>query len=231
MDGSRFDDLTRALGRKSTRRRTLAGIAGVVSGGLFARQANARTLTICHATGDSESPYESLEVSQEEFNLHARHGDYLRVECCADSDCSSLDGVCVSSACQSGYCVQLPAPSGTACEDGTCDGAFTCHSQLSTPGMLCGSDDDCRGGRVCVNHGCFHPCSTDLDCPAGCQDHARCTPLCENRAGPRYCAFIPQGSPVSYTTEGCATGTLCNAYTGVGSSTDAYQGYCSVPCL
>ena len=142
MDGDRFDDLTRALGRKSTRRRWVqrvaGGVAGLLVGGIGAsRSAGAagRSLTICHATGNPAAPWQSLTIDQSEFNLHARHGDYLRGECCANTDCTSTMGECGQAVCQNGYCTQLPAAAGTPCDDGlycttsaACDGAFNCAS-------------------------------------------------------------------------------------------------------
>ena len=213
VDGSRFDDLTRALGKQSTRRRTLAGIVGVVAGGLFVRTAGARTLTICHATGDAESPYESLEVSQAEFNLHARHGDFLRVECCVDSDCGSSEDPC-SGVCQNGYCAPLPKPAGTSCEldetqAGVCDEQGVCTpSEICVAAPTCSSDSDCSGGDICINGGCFAPCTSP--CSRDCAD---C--ICNfrtNTAGGRYC--LDGGTYIGrcQTDADCPTGTLCSSF-------------------
>src|SRR3954470_12579200 len=89
MDGPKFDDLARALGQGSSRRTLLRGLAGGVAGLVAGtvvrphRGALAREITICHATGDPSAPWQSLTIDQSDFNQHARHGDFLRVECCA----------------------------------------------------------------------------------------------------------------------------------------------------
>jgi len=64
-------------------------VAGVVAGALVCSHAGAlaRTITICPATGDPRAPWRSLTFDQSDFNQHARQGDFLRVECCADSEC------------------------------------------------------------------------------------------------------------------------------------------------
>ena len=166
MDGDRFDDLTRALGRRASRRRWLkgvaGGVAGVFAGGLAAqRQAGAagRSLTICHATGNPAAPWETLTIDQAEFNLHARHGDYLRAECCANVDCASTMGECGQAVCQNGYCTQLPLAAGTPCDDGrsctanaVCDGAFSC---AGTPVECPAPENPCKVASCSeASHGC-----------------------------------------------------------------------------
>ena len=161
MDGSRFDDLARALGHGISRRKLLRGLAGGVAGALAGgaltrKDASARSLTICHATGNPNAPYESLTIQQAEFSLHARHGDYLRVECCADGDCPNQYGECGHGVCQNGYCAQLPAEAGTPCDDGlacsanaVCDGAFTC---LGTSVVCAETENPCTTS-VCSESG------------------------------------------------------------------------------
>lgn len=223
VEGSKFDDLARALGGKSTRRRVLAGIAGVVAGGLFTRQASARTLTICHATGNPAQPYESMTIDQALFNLHARHGDYLRVECCADGDCATLDGMCSSGTCQNGYCVQLPKPAGTPCgsdnacfEQGACDGAMGC-SGADTP-IACEPIDQCHTASCDSTLGCVQSVNTggacipddthDGTCHASgvCQPILVCTasPTCQSSSDcPSYHTCINGGCFASCAS-GCA---------------------------
>src|SRR4051794_5009512 len=100
MDGSRFDDLTRSLGKGVSRRTLLRGLAGGFAGviaGAVARTGSgalAQELTICHTTGDPNAPYQTMTIPQTEMNLHARHGDFVRVECCVDGDCPNQYGVC-----------------------------------------------------------------------------------------------------------------------------------------
>jgi hypothetical protein len=157
MEGNQFDALARRMASGASRRRMLKGIAGGVAalfgGGAVTRQASARTLTICHSTGNPAAPFQSLTIDQAEFNLHARHGDYLRVECCADADCPSQYGSCGAGVCQSGYCAQLPVAAGTSCDEGlfcngdsVCDGAFSC-----VPGseVICPDTENPCTANVC----------------------------------------------------------------------------------
>lgn len=120
MESSTFDDLTRALGQGRSRRKVLrgltGGLAGLLAGGALARQgaeAADRSLVICHATGNPNAPYQSMTIQQSEMNRHARHGDFLRVDCCTDSDCASQGKA--------------------TCETGYCTGTFTCGA----PGAPC----------------------------------------------------------------------------------------------
>ncbi len=159
MDGSKFDDLARAFGQGVSRRTLLRGLAGGVAGvvaGAVARTdrgALARELTICHATGDPNAPYQSMVIQQAEMNLHARHGDFVRVECCTDSDCPNQYGACGHGTCTNGYCVQLPVAGGTpcdaglACVSGVCDGAFTCAG--SGVPVVCPDTGDACTTAIC----------------------------------------------------------------------------------
>src|SRR6478736_3948654 len=119
MDGSKFDNLARALGQGTSRRAMLrglaGGVAGILAGGALTHQsagAAGRDLVICHATGDSSAPYQTMTIPQTEMNQHARHGDFVRVECCTDSDCPDQSGECGQGSCQSGYCIQQPLAAG-----------------------------------------------------------------------------------------------------------------------
>lgn len=107
MESSTFDDLTRTLAKGRSRRTVLrglaGGLAGMLAGGALTRHGAAaadRSLVICHATGDPNAPYQAMTILQSEMNLHARHGDHLRVDCCTDSDCVNQGHL----TCQTGYC-------------------------------------------------------------------------------------------------------------------------------
>src|SRR5215203_4932365 len=77
MDGSKFDELTRRLGRGVTRRNALKGIVATASGAVLARigaeQAAARDVQVCHEG-------ETISVPQEELNLRIRQGDQIRID-------------------------------------------------------------------------------------------------------------------------------------------------------
>ena len=105
MENSRFDDFTRSLGRERSRRSVLRGLAGglaalIPGGALAGVEMTGRSLVICHATGNPSAPYQSVTIQQSDMNFHARHGDFLRVDCCTDSDCISQG----QATCETGYC-------------------------------------------------------------------------------------------------------------------------------
>lgn len=211
MDGSHFDALTRSLGRGTSRRRVikgmLGGVAGMLAGKMVTSNASAagRELTICHATGNPESPYETLTIPQREMNQYARQGDFLRVECCADADCSGAG--CWEATCSTGYCVQLPTAQGAVCDDGlvctsegACDGAGNCTAGApivcaetdnpcttsvcdeATGGcheVFASNGSECGINNVCVSNTCLSGvCQTsETSCPAGDVCHeAGCDP-------------------------------------------------------
>ena len=142
MDGSKFDNLARTLGHGTSRRTMLRGLAGgfagILAGGTLVHQgagAAGRELVICHATGDPNAPYQTMTIQQTEMNMHARHGDFVRVECCTDSDCASQGQV----SCETGYCI------GTA----TC-GAPGAHCTIAEFVTQCCANPD-------GSTGCFFP--------------------------------------------------------------------------
>ena len=159
MDGSRFDELTRRLGRGVTRRNALKGIVATASGAVLARigaeQAAARDVQVCHEG-------ETISVPQEELNLRIRQGDQIRIDCCADIDCASNMGQCGQGVCQQGYCVTLPKPAGTPCDDGS----------FCTSGDRCDGAGSCAAGAPVVCEESENPCTTSVcsESAQGCQD-------------------------------------------------------------
>ena len=153
MDGSKFDHLARSFGQATSRRKLLrglaGGLAGALAGGTLTRRdgdAAGRELVICHATGDPNAPWQPMTIQQAEFNLHARHGDYLRVECCADDDCPNQAGVCNGGECQNGYCVTTSSNEGDECSMPNGDTGFCTRGDCISA---------CPMGATCLfsNHG------------------------------------------------------------------------------
>jgi hypothetical protein len=210
VDGPKFDDLTRALGQGRSRRTLLRGLAGGVAGlvaGAVARTnagVAARELSICHATGDSNAPYQTLTIPQEEMNQHARHGDFLRVECCADGDCPNQYGACGRGTCQTGYCVQLPIAAGTACDPGqsgvtggVCDGAYTCTAS-DAPVV-------CPEGRVALVNG-----SCAVPCPGGEGCNVCSANRCISTSDGLVCSVGGSGLRCSSNNADCPVGQACS---------------------
>lgn len=238
MDGDRFDDLTRALGRRTSRRRWLKGLAGgmaaMLAGGAGAKldaEAAGRSLTICHATGNPAAPWQSMTIDQSEFNLHARHGDYLRVECCANSDCASTMGVCGKAVCQNGYCSQLPVAAGTPCDDGrycttntVCDGAFTCAGaqvECAAPINPCNIASCSEATQGCAETrrpdgsqcGSVNACSGHFCASGVCVDQTlkTCPPPVDSCHGAGVCDPVSGrcSNPALQDGTSCSTGDLC----------------------
>ena len=63
--------------------------------------------------------------------------------CAADSDCYAAPGACLTGACQNGCCALGPAPAGTPCAQGTCDGSGTCMNGGCLSDAECGVVDLC----------------------------------------------------------------------------------------
>ena len=82
-------------------------------------------------------------------------------ECTAKADCSGRP--CVDGVCSRGCSVELPCPSGWACNFHDA----ICH--LIPTGELCASDEDCPGGAVCNGQGiCTRSCDdVTAPCPGG----------------------------------------------------------------
>lgn len=184
MDGSRFDALARTLGKSVTRRSAMKGLAAGLSGGLLARfggdVAEARDFQVCHNG-------QPVTVSQQQLNLRLRQGDTLRVDCCADSDCTSSMGQCGQGVCQSGYCVTLPKPVGTPCDSGlsctngdACDGAGSCGAGAP---ITCAETENPCTTSVCSEavQGCVEiPLDNGVSCGAGdaCADQVCASGSC-----------------------------------------------------
>ncbi len=176
MDGHRFDDLTRALAGRPSRRgvlRALAGGAAVAVGGrATAARAGQAKRPLCHATGDPARPYEVIDVAEPAWEAHLAHGDAPYLDCCPGDAC--------------------PGPH-DACGGGGVPGACGCTPKtLCEPGDTGPVDDGCGGELTC---GCA---LTEADCPAGV-DAAACA--CRvDECGPG--ASCPQGCYCIATTAG-----------------------------
>ena len=216
MDNKRFDELTRAIGAGTSRRRVLKGLAASVGGGLAAL-VNRRVPGILAAQADpctSDDDCAEGEVCNtgqgqctlscttndecaEGFVCEPSFGGCLPGECASDADCDVENGfVCGSQmlrqcGCVSGY---RPCNEDLCCPpDSSCpaDGGTTCI-------VACTDDADCGDGEVCDEGSCVSEaeCTSDDDCAEGdvCTDGAcmtTTTPECTedtNCPGAEVCA-------------------------------------------
>jgi hypothetical protein len=99
-------------------------------------------------------------------------------ECAEDSDCVAINE-CYPAACQAGECVDVPAPRGTPCASGLCNGFARCVTCLDdAPGVA--EDSGCsEGSPMCVDiagEATCVGCRGDSDCSDGVECTAdRCT--------------------------------------------------------
>ncbi len=143
MDNERFAGLVRAMGSSPTRRGALgivAGLAGLSLGEVAARkkgrgngkskrrsQAAADKIAVCHYDADADT-FGVITVNSKGWrNGHSKHEqDFLQGdggECCDDSGCSHLDGLCHAGVCDraTGTCSQVDAGNeGGCCIDSDC---------------------------------------------------------------------------------------------------------------
>ena len=248
VDGRKFDVWTRALSSGRSRRNVLkaAGAALIGVTGVSRGAGATRTLEVCHATGNPEQPYETMEVTRAELNLRLRQGDTLRIDCCADLDCAGSANGCMTGACDTGYCVQLPTAAGTPCEDGldctsdsVCDGTGSCSGsvtdcpetapQCSDP-VTCTTTADCPSGETCIRGACFITVS-QYYCPYNpCVNVCTFFPYPESgNSDIKYCGD-PQPSdfqPCEVSDE-CPPGTYC-ALSG-SSYNGPFEQLCVSPC-
>ena len=248
MDGRKFDAWTRALGSSRSRRGVLkaTGAALVGVAGLARNATAARTVTVCHPTGNHEQPYETVDVTRAELNFRLRHGDTMRIDCCADRDCDGSADGCMIGVCDTGYCVQLPADAGTPCEAGldctsdfVCDGAGSCSGsgtdcpetgpQCSAP-VSCTTTEDCPSGESCIRGACFITLA-QYYCPDNpCVNVCTFFPYPESgNSDIKYC-----GDPQPANFQSCEVSDECPPGTYCALSGSSYNGpfeqFCVSPC-
>ncbi len=193
MDDQRFDALTRALARGSSRRTALKGLfLGVVGGvSLTMRQDRAGAQTECVDSSDCNPCQECIEgecsypVSYPDGLCCGTEGNYYcSPECCSSDNCEPIyENQCGISICNgSGYCEGI-----TTCVTGQ----RCCNS--GTPEHYCGvccADTECPGCSVCVNGTCSHPeCCGDSDCTSICGECVEGTCVTRCTSVEYCCAF------------------------------------------
>jgi hypothetical protein len=152
MDGSRFDHMARALGRRGSRRAAIgAALAAITGGAIVAgRQTSAQA---CAASGES----------------------CAAAACCAGLACDAKTKKCLGgpgATCR----ISSNCANGQLCKSGKCGGAAVCRAlneSCAAAGSSCCTNLQCAAGKsVCLGLAGFSGCGTDTDCVRGlvCND-------------------------------------------------------------
>jgi hypothetical protein len=147
MDGSRFDHMARALGRRGTRRGVLgAALAAITGGAILAdRQTSAQA---CAASGTS----------------------CATAACCAGFACDAKTKKCLGgpgATCR----ISSNCANGQLCKSGKCSGAAVCRAlneSCSAAANGCCTNLQCVAGKnVCLGLAGFNGCTKHADCVKG----------------------------------------------------------------
>ena len=159
MDGTRFDELTRALAAGSTRRRVLGALAGGLAAALGGRRAVRADHKAGHCAKEGQQAHEGDRNHRKPCcpglvpDANGRCGP--EAAACGGAGCAK-DGVCgVFADCGGGCNCWFTPSGGTRCftANGTCGQGTTCSSDLDCPpGWGCASN--------CCGDQCFPCCGT-----------------------------------------------------------------------
>ena len=173
MDGSRFDDITRALATGTSRRRVLGALAAGLAVALGGRPAT-------RAQGNNDCTPFCTEVfrpgpARGKCLSDAAHGEGLCAQCSADPAAVCVGAGGTVTCCPAGCC------DGAACQPGTTDDA--CGTGGGACAACTGTGVTCGGGGVAGRCGCTRDCDgkcggvadgcggfCDDDCCSDCAD-------------------------------------------------------------
>ncbi len=248
MDGQRFDNLTRALARGSSRRGVIKGLMGGALGGALAvtRRVGLAddTVQICHMTDDPSNPVVLITVSTDAIPAHESHGDVINPDFqndpanCGGCLVSCDDGdPCTTDTCVAGQCVHTPivCDDGNPCTDDTCVGgecvftpvkgrscddgnACTENDACDTTGACVGTPVSCDDGNACTTDAC-DPATGCVHQDVDCDNGDLCTDdSCDPTSG---CVYTP--IDCSGLDDQCHVG-VCNTSTGTCEQQPANEG-------
>ncbi len=211
MDGSRFDQLTRSLGRGGNRRAFLKGLLG--SAGLAATDAGLRNSPVEAATRSTPTPKPITCPGKQTWNGSMCVCPDDQTVCGPDC-CLPGQSVCCDNACCSGECYG---------EELCCEVGFSvCHNtSCCSPGDACLENGSCCTPKTCASEppGSLFDCGPNSD---GCGGSIDCTCpanwLCIGRETGNFCANL---------TNQCIAGITAASYGDVGLCAQT-AGFCAI---
>lgn len=202
MDSQRFDELSKVLASRPSRRGVVKGIGGGIIAGTLALAGRGRAdagparVGVCHRTGNVNKPISLIQVSPGAAATLLSRGDTALGSV---TDCSSCGDACWTPDYATAYC-----------DGGSC--GFTCDDgyQLNEAGDACVSINPCSEGYTEVNGACFRAVSNMYDCPNyyGCVGYGSIqgtgSYVCGTSMSGTYCP--------NWSNDECPTGTACYYY-------------------
>lgn len=172
MDGSTFDTLVRALARAKSRRSILGGLVAGSLGTLAMRApvVAGKKISICHATGSDSNPWRLIEISENAWTAHQKHGDGVfggQDHCGACGNACDDHQSCDFGVCVSPECSPLCQESFCACQDDYLCVHGNCLELSSGGCRFTGSppEESVEGLELCVcNVAQLDDCTDSLDC-------------------------------------------------------------------
>lgn len=209
MDPQRFDDLSKVLASRPSRRGVVKGIGGGIIAGALAMAGRSRAdagparVGVCHHTGNVNKPIALVQVSPATAATLLARGDTALGSV---TDCSTCGDACWAPDYATAYC-----------DGGVC--GFTCDEgyQPNEAGDACVPISPCSDGYTEVNGACFRAVSDMYDCLSfGCNGWGSI-----QGTGSYVCGEAAPGTSCpSWSNDECPTGTACYYY----------GQYCIAPC-
>ena len=229
MDDRRFDDLARVLGAGASRRRALAGLAGMALGLLGFGRARAQsegaadfTGMFCGGFAGVSCPVGYICVDDPSDNCDPESGGAdcggVCVRADASEPCAAI--LCIAGSYCCNACGGICVPIGTTCSEDLCAGE-PCNQTVCASGEYCCnySCSICAPiGGGCTEQFCGEPCGDGVcgpeeHCCGDCSGGAQCMPLsdpCPLLSCPEPWPGEPCGSVICPPGEVC-----CNASCGI----------------
>jgi hypothetical protein len=162
------------------------GIAAAMSARATHTAANPRKISICHATGSPDHPWQFIDVAEPAWAAHAANGDTSFINCCSDADGAPVDA-CTPAVCHDGACNQVSTGAGAETRGGG-----------GIPGACGAPVIECLPFTTWSGDACIDPCSSEGACDGCgyCNATAASEAICPS--GYRFVCSITRDSDADY---------------------------------